>query len=320
MPRAAGCRRGWARSRSCCASRSGGHGEVLAADAGMTLAAGGKRLRPLLVLLCAGADGGEGVVRAAAAIELVHMATLVHDDVLDAAPLRRGPADGRRDLRPRPCHGDRRPALLARLRLARRRTATGARSSCWPRPRWRSPAASWPSATMPSTPRSAEAALPRALPAEDGEAVRMRLPAGPRRGGAGRLRRRDRARLPAARRRARRRRPARAHRQGARHRPARRHRHPAADPAADGGPGDPLPPICAPLTRAARRGALRPHRRHRRPGPGPRPRPWQMVAAAKARLDSAGLRPRAAQAPRPGRRRRRPALRLSRLPSGSRRP
>ncbi len=67
-----------------------GHGELLDADATATLAAGGKRLRPMLVLLCAGETGGEGALRAAAAIELVHMATLVHDDVLDAAPLRRG--------------------------------------------------------------------------------------------------------------------------------------------------------------------------------------------------------------------------------------
>ena len=59
-------------------------------DAAMTLEAGGKRLRPLLVLLCAGEEGGEEAVRAATAIELIHMATLVHDDVLDAAPLRRG--------------------------------------------------------------------------------------------------------------------------------------------------------------------------------------------------------------------------------------
>ena len=70
--------------------QSRGHGEALGADAEATLAAGGKRLRPLLVLLCAGADGGEPSVRAGAAIELVHMATLVHDDVLDQAPLRRG--------------------------------------------------------------------------------------------------------------------------------------------------------------------------------------------------------------------------------------
>jgi geranylgeranyl pyrophosphate synthase len=65
-------------------------GESLGEDAAATLAAGGKRLRPMLVLLCAGPDAGEGEVRAGAAIELIHMATLVHDDVLDAAPLRRG--------------------------------------------------------------------------------------------------------------------------------------------------------------------------------------------------------------------------------------
>jgi geranylgeranyl pyrophosphate synthase len=66
------------------------HGELLGEDAKATLDAGGKRLRPMLVLLCAGPDGSEGAVRAAAAIELIHMATLVHDDVLDDAPLRRG--------------------------------------------------------------------------------------------------------------------------------------------------------------------------------------------------------------------------------------
>jgi geranylgeranyl pyrophosphate synthase len=70
----------------------GGHGDVLALHAGETIAAGGKRLRPLLVFLAAGDPGadGEGLVRAATAVELVHSATLVHDDVLDAAALRRG--------------------------------------------------------------------------------------------------------------------------------------------------------------------------------------------------------------------------------------
>src|SRR5438552_17890831 len=70
--------------------RVAGHGTALAADARATLEAGGKRLRPMLVLLCPGPAAGEEAIRAAAAIELVHMATLVHDDVLDAAPLRRG--------------------------------------------------------------------------------------------------------------------------------------------------------------------------------------------------------------------------------------
>jgi geranylgeranyl pyrophosphate synthase len=67
-----------------------GHGGALGAEAAATLAAGGKRLRPMLVLLCCGPGADEDAERAAAAVELVHMATLVHDDVLDAAPLRRG--------------------------------------------------------------------------------------------------------------------------------------------------------------------------------------------------------------------------------------
>jgi geranylgeranyl pyrophosphate synthase len=69
-----------------------GYGDALGESAAGTLTAGGKRLRPLLVLLCAGGNEGEPPVRAAAAVELVHMATLVHDDVVDRAPLRRGHA------------------------------------------------------------------------------------------------------------------------------------------------------------------------------------------------------------------------------------
>ncbi|MBN8866133.1 MAG: polyprenyl synthetase family protein [Solirubrobacterales bacterium] len=66
-----------------------GDGE-LAEDAVLTLNAGGKRMRPMLVLLCAGPEAGDAAVRAGIAVELVHMASLVHDDVLDRAPLRRG--------------------------------------------------------------------------------------------------------------------------------------------------------------------------------------------------------------------------------------
>jgi geranylgeranyl pyrophosphate synthase len=72
------------------AELTAGGGERLSAEAAATLAAGGKRLRPMLVLVCAGDQAGDEAIRAATAIELVHMATLVHDDVLDAAPLRRG--------------------------------------------------------------------------------------------------------------------------------------------------------------------------------------------------------------------------------------
>src|SRR6201986_2982375 len=66
------------------------YGELLGEDARATLDAGGKRLRPMLVLLCAGPERSGEAVRAATSIELIHMATLVHDDVLDDAPLRRG--------------------------------------------------------------------------------------------------------------------------------------------------------------------------------------------------------------------------------------
>jgi geranylgeranyl pyrophosphate synthase len=69
-----------------------GHGVLLGGHAGDTIAAGGKRLRPLLLFLAAGAPPpeSEAVLRAAVAVELVHSATLVHDDVLDGSPLRRG--------------------------------------------------------------------------------------------------------------------------------------------------------------------------------------------------------------------------------------
>lgn len=54
--------------------------------------AGGKRLRPALYLLCAkqGAVSNCDIISVAAAIELIHMATLVHDDVIDSAATRRG--------------------------------------------------------------------------------------------------------------------------------------------------------------------------------------------------------------------------------------
>jgi geranylgeranyl pyrophosphate synthase len=68
------------------------HGATLGEHAGATIAAGGKRLRPLLVFVAAGPDpaGRDAALRAGVAVELVHSATLVHDDVLDAAVLRRG--------------------------------------------------------------------------------------------------------------------------------------------------------------------------------------------------------------------------------------
>ena len=56
------------------------------------VAAGGKRLRPLLTLLTAqyGDPTRDGIIAAAVACEITHLATLYHDDVMDEAPLRRG--------------------------------------------------------------------------------------------------------------------------------------------------------------------------------------------------------------------------------------
>jgi geranylgeranyl pyrophosphate synthase len=81
---------------------AGGHGPELGGHAAGILAAGGKRLRPVLVFLGAAVGGAHragrddgatpesGLVAAGTAVELLHMATLVHDDVLDGAMLRRG--------------------------------------------------------------------------------------------------------------------------------------------------------------------------------------------------------------------------------------
>ena len=57
------------------------------------MSAGGKRFRPLLVLLAAEAGpnpGADGVITSACVVELTHLASLYHDDVMDEADLRRG--------------------------------------------------------------------------------------------------------------------------------------------------------------------------------------------------------------------------------------
>jgi heptaprenyl diphosphate synthase len=65
---------------------------LLTAAAAHLMEAGGKRFRPLLALLAA--QFGEGavpaVIDAAVVVELTHLATLYHDDVMDEAPVRRG--------------------------------------------------------------------------------------------------------------------------------------------------------------------------------------------------------------------------------------
>jgi geranylgeranyl pyrophosphate synthase len=58
--------------------------------AGEALVAGGKRLRPLLCFLSAAEGESDPPFAAGVAVELVHMATLVHDDLVDGARMRRG--------------------------------------------------------------------------------------------------------------------------------------------------------------------------------------------------------------------------------------
>jgi octaprenyl-diphosphate synthase len=66
--------------------------EVIAAVGDHVLSSGGKRVRPALLLLCAELCGYTGPrrVQVAAAVELLHTATLLHDDVVDFSALRRG--------------------------------------------------------------------------------------------------------------------------------------------------------------------------------------------------------------------------------------
>ena len=186
------------------AELASGHGPVLARYAGDTIAAGGKRLRPLLVFLAAGAPPPEtdGLLRFAVAIELVHSATLVHDDVLDGSPLRRGhptvaAAGGRRIAT---ATGDllfsRAFAELVATRSMASVRALSRASSELAEGELMQRADSWRGGV--------DRALPRALPAEDGGPVsrRMRVGCDRRRRsgrGPGQLWGTDRDRVPAAR-------------------------------------------------------------------------------------------------------------------------
>jgi octaprenyl-diphosphate synthase len=66
--------------------------EPIAEISSYLLEGGGKRLRPAVLLLAAGAAGyrGPGAIRLGTVVELIHTATLMHDDVIDGADTRRG--------------------------------------------------------------------------------------------------------------------------------------------------------------------------------------------------------------------------------------
>jgi octaprenyl-diphosphate synthase len=73
-------------------ARMQSHVSVIPALADHLVRAGGKRLRPLLTVAASRIAGGRGesALKLAAAVEFIHTATLLHDDVVDASQLRRG--------------------------------------------------------------------------------------------------------------------------------------------------------------------------------------------------------------------------------------
>ncbi len=73
-------------------SRTGSQVTMIPEVANHLISSGGKRLRPMLTLATAGlcAYEGEGHVKLAAAVEFMHTATLLHDDVVDESDMRRG--------------------------------------------------------------------------------------------------------------------------------------------------------------------------------------------------------------------------------------
>ncbi len=79
------------------------------------ITAGGKRIRPLFAVLCSqfGKASPDRVHTVAAALELVHMATLVHDDVIDDADLRRGRPTGPQPIQRQGSHVYRRFPVCA---------------------------------------------------------------------------------------------------------------------------------------------------------------------------------------------------------------
>ncbi len=73
-------------------SRTGSQVTMIPEVANHLISSGGKRLRPILTLATAGLCGysGDGHIKLAAAVEFMHTATLLHDDVVDESDMRRG--------------------------------------------------------------------------------------------------------------------------------------------------------------------------------------------------------------------------------------
>ena len=78
-------------------SRTGSEVTMIPEVANHLISSGGKRLRPMLTLAMANLTGytGDGHIKLAAAVEFMHTATLLHDDVVDESELRRGKLSAR---------------------------------------------------------------------------------------------------------------------------------------------------------------------------------------------------------------------------------
>jgi octaprenyl-diphosphate synthase len=80
------------RVNGCILSRTGSDVAMIPEVANHLIASGGKRLRPMLTVAMAQLAGysGDGHIKLAAAVEFMHTATLLHDDVVDESDMRRG--------------------------------------------------------------------------------------------------------------------------------------------------------------------------------------------------------------------------------------
>jgi octaprenyl-diphosphate synthase len=78
-------------------ARTGSEVTMIPEVANHLISSGGKRLRPMLTLAMANLTGysGDGHIKLAAAVEFMHTATLLHDDVVDESELRRGKLSAR---------------------------------------------------------------------------------------------------------------------------------------------------------------------------------------------------------------------------------
>ena len=139
--------------------------------------------------------GSSPSVAAGVAVELVHMATLVHDDLIDGAEFRRGRASAWSAYGPAAARATGRLPVRAGVRRAggdgrRAGRLAARRRGALPRAR------RGDAATPGARPGHDRRRIPRALRAEDGEAVRGRLPPRRRQARAGRVRARARDRVP----------------------------------------------------------------------------------------------------------------------------